>query len=73
MRRGQDSDMNVRRLTKQQDQGDNTKVGIERHTGTAMSDGRHCHTYQPATGYEVLTSQKNWFGEDVEAEIKVRW
>ena len=69
----QDSSLIVRRLTIEQDQGATTKVEIERHTGTALSDGRHFLTYQPATGYDVLTSQKNWFGEDVDAEIKVRW
>lgn len=69
----QDSSLIVRRLTIEQDQGATTKVEIERHTGTILSDGRHLLTYQPATGYDVVTNQKNRFGEDVEAEIKVRW
>lgn len=68
-----DSSLIVRRLTVEQDQEATTKIEIERHTGTVLSDGRHLLTYEPATGYDVVTSQENQFGEDVEAKISVRW
>jgi hypothetical protein len=69
----QDSNLIVRRLTVERDQGATTKIEIERHTGTVLSDGRHLLTYEPAIGYDVVTSQENQFGEDLEAEISVRW
>jgi hypothetical protein len=68
-----DSSLIVRRLVVEQDQGATIKVEIERHTGTVLSDGRHLLTYEPARGYDVVTSQKNKFGEDVVAQISVRW
>lgn len=68
-----DSSLIVRRLTVEQDQGATTKIEIERHTGTVLSDGRHLLTYEPARGYEVETSQQNKFGDDVVAKISVRW
>lgn len=68
-----DSSLIVRRLTVEQDQGATTKVEIERHTGTVLSDGRHLLTYEPARGYDVITTQENKFGENVAAEISVRW
>lgn len=69
----QDSSLIVRRLRIEQDQGVPIRVDIERHTGTVLSDGRHRLSYEPARGYEVVTSQQNRFGEDVEAVIRVRW
>lgn len=68
-----DSNLIVRRLTVEEDQGATTKIEIERQTGTVLSDGHHLLTYEPARGYDVVTSQKSRFGEDVEAEISVRW
>ncbi len=68
-----DSSLIVRRLMVEKDQGATTKIEIERHTGTVLSDGRHLLTYEPARGYDVVTNQKNKFGEDVVAKISVRW
>lgn len=68
-----DSSLIVRRLVVEKDQGATTKVEIERHTGTVLSDGRHLLIYEPARGYDVVTNQKNKFGENVEAKISVRW
>ena len=68
-----DSSLIVRRLTVEQDQGATTRIEIERHTGTVLSDGRHLLTYAPARGYDVVTTQKNKFGDDVVATITVRW
>lgn len=68
-----DSSLIVRRLTVEQDQGATTRIEILRHTGTVLSDGRHLLTYEPARGYDVVTNQETRFGDDVEAEISVRW
>ncbi|MEL7161766.1 MAG: hypothetical protein AAFN92_13480 [Bacteroidota bacterium] len=69
----QDSSLQTRRLTVEQDQGVVTHITIDRRTGTVLSDGKHQLDYRPALGYSVRTSQENRFGKDVEAVIEVAW
>lgn len=69
----QDSSLTVRKLTVEEDQGVPIKIDIVRHTGTVLSDGRHWLTYEPATGYQVVTSQTNRFGDNLEGTVSVRW
>lgn len=69
----QDSSLQTRRLTVEQDQGVVTRVAIDRKTGTVLSDGKHRLEYHPARGYSVHTSQENRFGNDIESLIEVRW
>jgi hypothetical protein len=69
----QDSSLIVRELMVEKDQGVPIKIEIIRHTGTLLSDGRHRLTYEPATGYRVVTTQKNRFGDDLEGYVWVKW
>ena len=68
-----DSSMQTRRLRVVTGAADPVRIEIVRKTGTVLSDGRHEMTYEPATGYEVVTRQTNRFGDDLNADIAVRW
>jgi len=69
----QDSSLQTRELTIEEDQGVVTRIDIKRKTGTVLSDGVHWLVYQPARGYSVKTTQTNRFGKDVDGLIEVSW
>ena len=68
-----DSALTTRVLEVESDRGEPTRIQIERRTGTVLSDGRSQLVYEPATGYSVVSYQKNRFGDDVAANVTVRW
>ena len=68
-----DSSMQTRRLRVVTMADDPVLIEIYRKTGTVLSDGRHQMTYEPTSGYEMVSRQINRFGEDLDADIEVRW
>ena len=68
-----DSSLVVQRLLVEEDQGVPIRIEIDRKTGTVLSNGKHRLVYEGGKGYSVSTDQNNQFGEDIDAEITVRW
>ena len=68
-----DSSLQTRELTVVSEDGDPVRIEILRKTGTVLSDGLHRMVYQPASGYSMRTRQRNRFGEDLNADIRVEW
>ena len=68
-----DSSLQTRELTVVSEDGDPIRIEILRKTGTVLSDGLHRMVYQPASGYSMRTRQRNRFGEDLNADIRVEW
>ena len=68
-----DSSMQTRELSVVTREGDPVRIAIVRKTGTVLSDGLHEMTYEPATGYRMVSRQVNRFGKDLDADIQVRW
>ncbi|WP_116105870.1 hypothetical protein [Lewinella sp. IMCC34191] len=68
-----DSSMQTRKLTVTSRDGQPVGIEIIRKTGTVLSDGWHRLVYEPASGYALRTIQKNTFGDDLDADIRVSW
>ena len=68
-----DSSMQTRRLQVVTQADEPVRIEIFRKTGTVLSDGRHRMTYEPASGYAMVSRQVNRFGDDLNADIEVRW
>ena len=68
-----DSSLTTRLLEVERDRGETRRVHIVRKTGTVLSSGGSELTYEPASGYSVLTKQDNRFGDDVDASVRVTW
>ena len=68
-----DSSMQTRRLEVVTRANEPVRIEIFRKTGTVLSDGRHRMTYDPVSGYGMVSRQVNRFGEDLNADIEVRW
>ncbi|WP_116126605.1 hypothetical protein [Lewinella sp. IMCC34183] len=68
-----DSSMQTRRLTVVSRDSLPSFIEIIRKTGTVLSDGDHRLVYDPLLGYSMHTEQINTFGEDLNANIEVRW
>ena len=68
-----DSSLQTRQLTVTTRDDRPVEISIRRHTGTVLSDGDHHLTYSPRSGYRIRSEQVNRFGEDLNADITVRW
>ncbi|NJB84530.1 hypothetical protein GGR26_000275 [Lewinella marina] len=68
-----DSSMQTRRLTVVSRDDRPIRVEIIRKTGTVLSQGDHHLVYDPLSGYHLHTDQVNRFGDDLDADITVRW
>lgn len=69
----QDSSLQTRRLTVTSEGGKITRIEVFRLTGTVLSHGEHRLYYDPTSGYGIRTEQTNRLGEDLNANITVRW